>query len=72
MEGERRAQRLAGPAGRHRVSTQTVVVEQRGSHFVALVAEADGRPRPAIVMVGRTSEEAESRLRAWLSAQPAD
>jgi hypothetical protein len=42
-----------------------VVVEQRGSHFVAWAADEAGKPRGTVLMVGRTAEEAEARLSAW-------
>jgi hypothetical protein len=42
-----------------------VVVEQRGSHCVAWERGADGKPCHAVLMVGKTAEEAEARLRAW-------
>ena len=42
-----------------------VVVEQRGSHFVAWVADEAGKPRGTVLMVGRTAEEAGARLSAW-------
>ena len=49
-----------------------VVVEARGSHFVAWAREASGKPREAVLMVGQSAEEAEARLRAWFEArQPA-
>ena len=41
-----------------------VVVEPRGSHFIAWIDE-NGKPRGTVLMVGRTAEEAEARLRAW-------
>lgn len=48
----------------------SVVVEQKGSHFVAWLRAADGRARRALIMVGRTAEEAEARLAAWWAAHP--
>jgi hypothetical protein len=47
-----------------------VVVEQKGSHFVAWVRAEDGSARKALLMVGKTAEEAEARLRAWWTANP--
>lgn len=46
-----------------------VVVEARGPHFVAWVQADNGAPRDAMLMVGRTAEEAEARLRAWLASR---
>jgi hypothetical protein len=46
-----------------------IVVEARGSHFVAWEADEAGRPREAILMVGQTAEEAEERLKTWLAAR---
>jgi glycogen synthase len=43
----------------------SVVVEQRGSHFVAWVADEAGKPRGTVLMVGQSAEEAEARLSAW-------
>lgn len=52
------------------MSTRTIVVEMRGSHFVATVRADEGRTRPPVVMVGKTAEEAEARLQAWLADHP--
>ncbi len=46
-----------------------IVVEGRGSHFVAWEADESGRPRFAVVMVGQSAEEAEARFAAWREAQ---
>lgn len=45
-----------------------IVVEQRGSHFVAWETDAGGKPRANVLMVGRTAEEAEARLKEWFAA----
>jgi hypothetical protein len=42
-----------------------VVVEQRGSHFIAWETDESGKTRGAVLMVGQSAEEAEARLRAW-------
>jgi hypothetical protein len=39
--------------------------EAHGAHWVAWVAGPDGKPRDAILLVGQTREEAESRAKAW-------
>jgi hypothetical protein len=39
--------------------------EARGPHWIAWVADENGRPRGSIVLVGRTREEAEERARQW-------
>lgn len=45
-----------------------LVVEAQGSHFVAFEADEAGKPRHAVLMVGKTAEEAEERLKTWLAA----
>lgn len=42
-----------------------VVVEPRGSHFIAWMTDESGRTRGPVLMVGQTAEEAEARLRTW-------
>jgi hypothetical protein len=42
-----------------------VVVQQYGSHYVAWETDAAGKPRGCVLMVGKSPEEAETRLRAW-------
>lgn len=37
--------------------------EQRGPHWIAWSPDSSGKPRDAIVLVGRTREEAEERAR---------
>lgn len=39
--------------------------EQRGPHWIAWVLDSKGKPRDAIVLVGRTREEAEGRAQHW-------
>lgn len=39
--------------------------EERGPHWIAWVAGADGKPVGSIVLVGQTQEEAETRARNW-------
>lgn len=51
------------------MQTGQIVVEVQGSHFVAWEADEAGHPRHAILMVGKTAEEAEERLKAWLAAR---
>jgi hypothetical protein len=44
--------------------------EQRGSHWVAWVARpGDGKPVDAVLVVGRTQEEAERRARMRLEGE---
>lgn len=52
------------------MNTVAVVVEQRGSHYIAWVRGEDGQAHRAVLMTGQTAEEAEARLRAWLQAHP--
>ena len=47
------------------MSRGKVVVEQRGSHFVAWETDESGKTRGPVQMVGQTAEEAEARLAAW-------
>jgi hypothetical protein len=44
---------------------RTVRSEPRGPHWVAWVADANGKPEGAVVLVGKTQEEAEERARKW-------
>ena len=39
--------------------------EARGPHWVAWVADTNGKPEGAVVLVGETREEAEERARQW-------
>ncbi len=39
--------------------------EPRGPHWIAWVPDETGKPRNAIVLVGRTREEAEARARQY-------
>ena len=52
------------------MNTGPVVVEQQGSHHVAWMRAENGQPHRAVLMVGKTPEEAEARLRAWFAAHP--
>ena len=45
--------------------TDTIRSEQRGFHWVAWLASGqDGKPADSVLMVGKTREEAETRLKA--------
>jgi hypothetical protein len=44
--------------------------EQRGPHWIAWVPDSGGKPQHAIVLVGRTRDEAESRAREWREQLP--
>jgi hypothetical protein len=39
--------------------------EAHGPHWVAWVADADGKPENSVVLVAPTREEAEERARWW-------
>jgi hypothetical protein len=39
--------------------------EARGPHWVAWVADVNGKPEGSVVLVGETREEAEERARQW-------
>ena len=39
--------------------------EARGPHWVAWVADSNGKPEGSVILVGQTREEAEDRARAW-------
>ena len=39
--------------------------EARGPHWVAWIADANGKPENSVVLVGETQEEAEARARKW-------
>ena len=39
--------------------------EARGPHWVAWVADANGKPERSVVLVGQTRKEAEGRAKIW-------
>jgi hypothetical protein len=39
--------------------------EARGPHWVAWIADENGKPQGSVVLVGETQAEAEDRARAW-------
>lgn len=39
--------------------------EARGPHWIAWVADSNGKPESSVILVGETREEAEERARAW-------
>jgi hypothetical protein len=39
--------------------------QPRGPHWVAWVADANGRPEGSVILVGETQQEAETRARKW-------
>jgi hypothetical protein len=39
--------------------------EAHGPHWVAWIADANGKPRESILLVGETRQEAEDRAKAW-------
>jgi len=39
--------------------------EPSGPHWIAWVADANGRPERSVVLVGLTKEEAEERAKRW-------
>jgi len=43
----------------------TIRCEARGPHWVAWIADANGKPEGSVVMVAGTREEAERRAREW-------
>ena len=43
----------------------TIRSEARGGHWIAWVADAQGKPHLAVVLVGLTQEEAEERVKQW-------
>ena len=44
--------------------------EPRGAHWIAWRADATGKPIGAVVIVGETREEAESRAARWEEQNP--
>jgi hypothetical protein len=48
----------------HKVSRE-IRSEARGPHWVAWVADANGKPEGSVVLVGETRKEAEERARRW-------
>lgn len=49
----------------HTAGGDRIRSEARGPHWVAWVADAAGKPKDAVVLVGESQEEAEERARAW-------
>ena len=45
--------------------------EARGPHWIAWVPDEKGKPKGAVVLVGRTREEAEDRARGWAQTSTA-
>lgn len=39
--------------------------EARGPHWIAWVADQNGKPLDSVVLVGQTREEAETRAKEW-------
>jgi hypothetical protein len=46
-----------------------VRAEQRGPHWIAWVADENGKPAGSVVLVGQTQEEAETRAREWAASR---
>lgn len=44
---------------------QTIRSESRGGHWVAWIADANGKPEQSVVLVGETRQEAEDRAKQW-------
>jgi hypothetical protein len=44
---------------------RTIRSEARGPHWVAWIADTNGKPEGSMVFVGETREEAEERARRW-------
>jgi hypothetical protein len=42
-----------------------VRAEARGPHWIAWIADENGKPAGSVVLVGQTQEEAERRARLW-------
>jgi hypothetical protein len=49
------------PASRH----DAIRSEARGPHWIAWVADENGKPEQSVVLVGMTREEAEERAKRW-------
>ena len=45
--------------------TRDIRSEARGPHWVAWVADANGKPEGSVVLVAATREDAEERARKW-------
>lgn len=43
--------------------------EAHGPHWVAWIADANGKPEDSVVLVGATREDAEARARRWAEQQ---
>jgi hypothetical protein len=53
------------PASHH----HAIRSEPRGPHWIAWVADENGRPEQSVVLVGLTREEAEERAKRWRDEQ---
>jgi hypothetical protein len=51
-----------------RDNSAVVRSEARGPHWVAWVADTNGKPLKSIVLVGETQKEAEQRAKDWAEA----
>jgi hypothetical protein len=54
-----------------RTSAREIRSEAHGPHWVAWIADANGKPENAVVLVGATREEAEERARQWVEQRGA-
>ena len=45
--------------------------EAHGPHWVAWLANPDGKPQDSVLLVGQTREEAETRARMWAESRSA-
>ena len=52
-------------------SSREVRSESHGPHWVAWIPDAAGKPSGSVVLVGKTREEAEERVRQWAESQAA-
>jgi hypothetical protein len=43
--------------------------EARGPHWVAWLADANGKAEGSVILVGQTRQEAEERARAWAESR---
>jgi hypothetical protein len=56
---------MADMVNEDRTTNDTIRSEARGPHWVAWVADTNGKPRDSVVLVGETQEEAEERAKRW-------
>jgi hydrogenase maturation factor HypF (carbamoyltransferase family) len=66
-----RVKKPSGTDMAHESASQhhTIRSEHHGPHWIAWVADENGKPEQSVVLVGMTREEAEERAKRWRDGQ---